>query len=41
MIDWTYSTNAYWRKTYELYGKDGFYTERHGKGIIGRPKSKE
>ena len=30
-----------WRKTYEVYGKDGFYTERRGKGSTGRPTSKE
>jgi hypothetical protein len=30
-----------WRKTFEQYGEDGFYTERRGKGSPGRPKSKE
>ncbi|MFE0507606.1 HTH domain-containing protein, partial [Peribacillus butanolivorans] len=30
-----------WRKTFEQYGEDGFYTERRGKGSAGRPKSKE
>ncbi|MGE7185342.1 IS3 family transposase [Peribacillus sp. NPDC006672] len=30
-----------WRKTFEQYGEDGFYTERRGKGSTGRPKSKE
>jgi transposase len=30
-----------WRKTFQKYGKDGFYTERRGKGATGRPTSKE
>ncbi|MGW6383780.1 HTH domain-containing protein [Peribacillus butanolivorans] len=29
-----------WRKIFEQYGEDGFYTERRGKGSAGRPKSK-
>jgi transposase len=30
-----------WRKTFKQYGEDGFYTERRGKGSMGRPKTKE
>jgi transposase len=30
-----------WRKTYELFGEEGFYTERRGKGSACRPSSKE
>ncbi|MFB5557500.1 hypothetical protein ACE41A_22455, partial [Bacillus cytotoxicus] len=29
-----------WRKTYEQFGEEGFYTERRGKGSTGRPSSK-
>lgn len=29
-----------WRKTYEQFGEDGFFTERRGKGAAGRPSSK-
>jgi transposase len=29
-----------WRTTYKIYGEDGFYTERRGKGSTGRPNSK-
>lgn len=29
-----------WRKTYEQFGEDGFFTERRGKGSTGRPSSK-
>jgi transposase len=29
-----------WRKTYEQFGEDGFFTERRGKGATGRPSSK-
>jgi transposase len=29
-----------WRTTYKIYGEDGFYTERRGKGSTGRPTSK-
>jgi hypothetical protein len=29
-----------WRKTYEQFGKEGFYMERRGKGSSGRPSSK-
>lgn len=28
-----------WRKTYEQFGEDGFFTERRGKGSTGRPSS--
>jgi transposase len=30
-----------WRRSYEKFGKEGFYTERRGKGSTGRPSSKE
>lgn len=30
-----------WRKTFDLFGEEGFYTERRGKGSTGRPSSKE
>jgi transposase len=30
-----------WRRSYEKYGNEGFYTERRGKGSTGRPSSKE
>lgn len=30
-----------WRKIYDVYGKEGFYTERRGKRSTGRPTSKE
>lgn len=30
-----------WRKTFNTFGEDGFYTERRGKGSTGRPSSKE
>ncbi|MFD6443054.1 hypothetical protein ACFWDG_25545 [Peribacillus sp. NPDC060186] len=30
-----------WRKTFEQYEEDGFYTELRGKGSAGRPKFKE
>jgi hypothetical protein len=30
-----------WRKMYDVYGEEGFYTERRGKGSTGRLKSKE
>ncbi|WP_047155553.1 HTH domain-containing protein [Aneurinibacillus tyrosinisolvens] len=29
-----------WRKIYEQFGEDGFYTERRGKASTGRPSSK-
>ncbi|MEK4835017.1 MULTISPECIES: HTH domain-containing protein [Bacillus] len=29
-----------WRKTYEQFGEEGFYTERRGKGSTGRPSTK-
>ncbi|GAF22767.1 transposase [Bacillus sp. JCM 19047] len=29
-----------WRSIYNSYGKEGFYTERRGKGSVGRPSSK-
>ncbi|EEM02226.1 Transposase [Bacillus pseudomycoides] len=29
-----------WRKTYEQFGEEGFYTERRGKGSAGRPSTK-
>ena len=29
-----------WRDTYEKFGKEGFFTERRGKGNTGRPSSK-
>ncbi|WP_242142148.1 MULTISPECIES: HTH domain-containing protein [unclassified Bacillus cereus group] len=28
-----------WRKTYEQFGEEGFYTERRGKGSTGSSKS--
>lgn len=30
-----------WRKTYEVYGEEGFRTERRAKGATGRPSKKE
>jgi transposase len=30
-----------WRKIFDMYGEEGFYTERRGKGSIGRPTSKQ
>jgi transposase len=30
-----------WRRSYEKFGNEGFYTERRGKGSTGRPSSKE
>jgi transposase len=30
-----------WRKTFNQFGKDGFLTERRGKGSTGRPSSKQ
>lgn len=30
-----------WRKTYEQFGEEGFYTERRGKGSTGRPSQKQ
>lgn len=30
-----------WRRSYEKYGADSFFTERRGKGSTGRPSSKE
>lgn len=30
-----------WRKTYEIYGSEGFYEERRGKGATGRPSTKD
>lgn len=30
-----------WKRSYEKYGNEGFYTERRGKGSTGRPSSKE
>ncbi|MGN7938748.1 IS3 family transposase [Metabacillus sp. 22489] len=30
-----------WRKTYEMYGEEGFRNERRGKGSTGRPSSKD
>ncbi|WCN36739.1 helix-turn-helix domain-containing protein [Aneurinibacillus uraniidurans] len=29
-----------WRKIYQQFGEDGFYTERRGKGSVGRPSFK-
>ncbi|MGG0516827.1 IS3 family transposase [Bacillus pseudomycoides] len=29
-----------WRKTYEQFAEEGFYTERRGKGSAGRPSTK-
>jgi transposase len=29
-----------WRKTFEQFGEDGFFTERRGKASTGRPSSK-
>jgi transposase len=30
-----------WRKIFGMYGEEGFYTERRGKGSLGRPTSKQ
>jgi transposase len=30
-----------WKITYKIYGEEGFYTERRGKGSTGRPSSKK
>ena len=30
-----------WRKTFQLYGDEGFFEERRGKGSTGRPPSKD
>ncbi|WP_306978519.1 IS3 family transposase [Alkalibacillus salilacus] len=30
-----------WRKTYDTYGKEGFRTERRGKGATGRPSKQD
>jgi hypothetical protein len=30
-----------WRRSYEMHGNEGFYTELRGKGSTGRPSSKE
>ena len=30
-----------WRKTFQLYGEEGFFEERRGKGSTGRPPSKD
>lgn len=30
-----------WRKSYHLYGEQGFFEERRGKGRAGRPSAKE
>jgi transposase len=30
-----------WRRSYEKYGNEGFYTELRGKSSTGRPSSKE
>ena len=29
-----------WRRTFEQFGEEGFYTERRGKGSTGRPSEK-
>ncbi|MFD9625337.1 hypothetical protein [Peribacillus muralis] len=31
----------WWRRSYEKFGNEGFYTERRGKGSTGRPSLKE
>jgi transposase-like protein len=30
-----------WRQSYKKFGEEGFLTERRGKGVPGRPSSKE
>lgn len=30
-----------WRKTFDLYGEEGFWEERRGKGSTGRPSTQE
>ena len=32
---------ARWRKTYEAYGEEGFYTERRGLGNLGKSSSQD
>ena len=35
------SSLSRWRKTYKIYGEQGFLEERRGKGSTGRPSSKQ
>lgn len=35
------SSLSRWRKTYKIYGKQGFLEERRGKASTGRPSSKQ